>query len=307
MMTFHAVNSDAAVKQWQLKLACDTDITVTNNFSANSATRKVILVSASAVFALEFRTSTALVMFQTVYKYRLLESTYGLHAYKKRDQSGRGLRLLQLQQSPAGDVWEECSSTLDMSFYDVNEDPAAQQKQWRLKLTSVVDISVTDEFSVDAATKRFTLDTAAIALEFPSFKALQMFQTEYVYKLFENTWGMYSDKQRDQSGDRIRLFHFQANKGDDTWELCSGDAGISFYDVMKDAVSGQKQWHLRLTFDIDIIVTDHFIVDAADRSFILESATAVYALRSPQQHCRSLQQITVVGCCRKLVSLYPVP
>lgn len=110
-----------------------------------------------------------------------------------------------------------------------------------------------------------------------------------------------------QSGDRIRLFHFQANKGDDTWELCSGDAGISFYDVMKDAVSGQKQWHLRLTFDIDIIVTDHFIVDAADRSFILESATAVYALRSPQQHCRSLQQITVVGCCRKLVSLYPVP
>lgn len=90
-----------------------------------------------------------------------------------------------------------------MSFYDVNEDPAAQQKQWRLKLTSVVDISVTDEFSVDAATKRFTLDTAAIALEFPSFKALQMFQTEYVYKLFENTWGMYSDKQRDQ----VRLQH----------------------------------------------------------------------------------------------------
>lgn len=79
-----------------------------------------------------------------------------------------------------------------------------------------------------------------------------------------------------QSSNGLRLLHY--HKAEDTWEMCSTNACISFR-----AVEGakQKQWHLKLMFDIDITVTKHFIIDTADRSFMLESATAAYVLEFP--------------------------
>lgn len=88
-----------------------------------------------------------------------------------------------------------------MNFYDINEDSAVKKKDWHLELGSDIDISVTDQFSVDAASQRVTLaaDTAVYALKFPTPAALQMFTTEYNSRLFENTYGMkYDDKSRDQ-------------------------------------------------------------------------------------------------------------
>lgn len=94
-----------------------------------------------------------------------------------------------------------CSSSPDMNFYDINEDSATKKKEWHLELGSEIDIPVTDQFSVDATSKRVTLaaDTAVYALRFPTAAALQMFESEYNSRLFENTYGMkYDDKNRDQ-------------------------------------------------------------------------------------------------------------
>lgn len=116
-------------------------------------------------------------------------------------QSGVGIRLFQFQQNAAGGSWELCSSNPDVNFYDINEDSAAKKKEWHLELGSDIDIIVTDQFSVDAASKRVTLaaDTAVYALKFPTSAALQMFETEYNSRLFENTYGMQlNDKSRDQ-------------------------------------------------------------------------------------------------------------
>ncbi|KAL3144985.1 hypothetical protein ABBQ32_003489 [Trebouxia sp. C0010 RCD-2024] len=117
------------------------------------------------------------------------------------ESSGVGIRLFQFQQTAAGGSWELCSSNPDMNFYDINEDSAVKKKDWHLELGSDIDISVTDQFSVDAASQRVTLaaDTAVYALKFPTPAALQMFTTEYNSRLFENTYGMkYDDKSRDQ-------------------------------------------------------------------------------------------------------------
>ena len=116
-------------------------------------------------------------------------------------QSGAGIKLYQFQQNAAGGSWELCSNNPDTNFYDINEDSAAKKKRWHLELGSDIDIAVTDQFSVDAATRRVTLasETAVYALKFPSSVALQMFETEYNSRLFENTYGMkYDDKNRDQ-------------------------------------------------------------------------------------------------------------
>ena len=116
-------------------------------------------------------------------------------------QSGVGIRLFQFQQNAAGGSWELCSSSPDMNFYDINEDSATKKKEWHLELGSEIDIPVTDQFSVDATSKRVTLaaDTAVYALRFPTAAALQMFESEYNSRLFENTYGMkYDDKNRDQ-------------------------------------------------------------------------------------------------------------
>ena len=116
-------------------------------------------------------------------------------------QSGVGIRLFKFQQNAAGGSWELCSNNPDMNFYDINEDAAAKKKEWHLELGSDIDITVTDQFSVDAKTQRVTLaaDTAVYALKFPTTAALQMFETEYNSRLFENTYGMkYDDKSRDQ-------------------------------------------------------------------------------------------------------------
>ena len=116
-------------------------------------------------------------------------------------QSGVGIRLFQFQQNAAGGSWELSSSNPDMNFYDINEDSAAKKKEWHLELGSDIDINVTDQFSVDATSKRVTLaaDTAVYALKFPTSAALQMFESEYNSRLFENTYGMkYDDKNRDQ-------------------------------------------------------------------------------------------------------------
>lgn len=87
-----------------------------------------------------------------------------------------------------------------MKFHDVSEASDPQQKQWRFKLTSDVDFIVSEVFSVDVATCRITLaaGTAVYALKFPTLAALQMFRTQYAYKLLENTHGMYDDKANDQ-------------------------------------------------------------------------------------------------------------
>lgn len=88
-----------------------------------------------------------------------------------------------------------------MNFYDINEDSAAKKKEWHLELGSDIEIVVSDQFSVDATSKRVTLaaDTAVYALKFPTSAALQMFESEYNSRLFENTYGMkYDDKNRDQ-------------------------------------------------------------------------------------------------------------
>ena len=116
-------------------------------------------------------------------------------------QSGIGIRLFQFQQNAAGGSWELCSSNPDLNFYDINEDSAAKKKEWHLELGSDIDILVSDQFSVDATSKRVTLaaNTAVYALKFPTAAALQMFESEYNSRLFENTYGMkYDDKNRDQ-------------------------------------------------------------------------------------------------------------
>ena len=116
-------------------------------------------------------------------------------------QSGVGIRLFEFQQNAAGGSWELCSSSPDLNFYDINEDSAAKKKEWHLELGSDIDITVSDQFSVDATSKRVTLaaDTAVYALRFPTSAALQMFESEYNSRLFENTYGMkYDDKNRDQ-------------------------------------------------------------------------------------------------------------
>lgn len=94
-----------------------------------------------------------------------------------------------------------CSGNPDLNFYDINEDSAAKKKEWHLELGSDIDIKVTDQFSVDATSKRVTLaaDTAVYALKFPTSAALAMFESEYNSRLFENTYGLkYDDKNRDQ-------------------------------------------------------------------------------------------------------------
>ena len=116
-------------------------------------------------------------------------------------QSGVGIRLFQFQQNAAGGSWELCSGNPDLNFYDINEDSAAKKKEWHLELGSDIDIKVTDQFSVDATSKRVTLaaDTAVYALKFPTSAALAMFESEYNSRLFENTYGLkYDDKNRDQ-------------------------------------------------------------------------------------------------------------
>lgn len=103
-----------------------------------------------------------------------------------------------------------CSSNPDMNFYDINEDSAAKKKEWHLELGSDIDITVTDQFSVDTASKRVTLAaaTAVYALKFPTSAALQMFESEYNSRLFENTYGMkYDDKNRDQVMIKQKCMH----------------------------------------------------------------------------------------------------
>lgn len=45
-----------------------------------------MLASATAVYALKFPTLAALQMFETVYKYRQLESTSAMYDYKRSDE-----------------------------------------------------------------------------------------------------------------------------------------------------------------------------------------------------------------------------
>ncbi len=94
-----------------------------------------------------------------------------------------------------------CSANADTNFYDINEDSAGKKKEWHVEVGSDVDLLVTDQFSVDAVSKRVTLaaDTAVYALRFPTSAALQLFEQEYNSRLFENTYGLKNDaKNRDQ-------------------------------------------------------------------------------------------------------------
>ena len=116
-------------------------------------------------------------------------------------QSGVGVKLFQFQQDAAGGSWDLCSANADTNFYDINEDSAGKKKEWHVEVGSDVDLLVTDQFSVDAVSKRVTLaaDTAVYALRFPTSAALQLFEQEYNSRLFENTYGLKNDaKNRDQ-------------------------------------------------------------------------------------------------------------
>lgn len=94
------------------------------------------------------------------------------------------------------------SPNADVNFYDINEDTAGKKAKWHLEIGTDVDIPVTDQFSVDFATKRVTVAAEGAdvyALKFPSDATLRLFEQEYNSRLFENTYEMaYNAKNKDQ-------------------------------------------------------------------------------------------------------------
>ena len=87
---FYDINEDSAgkKKEWHIEIGSDVDMLVTDQFSVDSAGKRVTLAADSgAVHALRFPSSAALSLFEQEYNSCLFENTYGLkNDAKNRDQ-----------------------------------------------------------------------------------------------------------------------------------------------------------------------------------------------------------------------------